>query len=289
MFLIVAGGAFSVLLGKYAEVQQVYATYQHNAQSDREKAKDKIAESCSNAEGASLARCISNGLDAYANQQASNKDLQAQQNMAFWAACMFGVGILEVGATLVGIFLVWKTLDATKQELAIAKVSAEESTRIGKAQVRGYLSVDGGKFSLLERFIWFEINLTNRGQSPLFDGNCTARLVLTSAEEGPFSIELIGGYGALAAGQSGLCRLHVSNDRVGKERLENIANGRMRIFVNATFTWMDVFDDQALANYGLDQVGGVARKVVHPHPITYFGELSATCIGVSRVEDKEKT
>ncbi|MEE2690710.1 MAG: hypothetical protein VX640_04120 [Pseudomonadota bacterium] len=64
---------------------------------------------------------------AYRDEYRSEKDLQAQQDMALWAMHMFSATLLGV----VLLFLIW-------QETAEV---GKETKRVGEAQVRGYFTI----------------------------------------------------------------------------------------------------------------------------------------------------
>lgn len=114
----------AIILEQYAKVHQVYATYQQHAAQDREQAAEAIAKDCANREPSDIVSCIKNELATYYYDQATNEDLQAQQNMAFWAAAAV---IISTGLTLTGIGLLWLTLRATRDTFRTERQSQRQN------------------------------------------------------------------------------------------------------------------------------------------------------------------
>lgn len=144
--------ATGIILSEYAKVHLSNAAYQQNAENDRYAANQEIANACGGLTGPEFSLCVSDKLESYYRDQATNEDLQAQQDMAFWAAALF---ISSTVLTAAGLLMIWRTLVHTRRaaEYAGAAVlEAKEATkaardavvateRIGEAQVRAYLSI----------------------------------------------------------------------------------------------------------------------------------------------------
>lgn len=72
---------------------------------------------------------------AYSDEYRSQKDLEAQQGMAFWAMLMFFI-------TATGVWLVAQTLVETREATRAAIKTADITRKIGEAQTRAYLSIE---------------------------------------------------------------------------------------------------------------------------------------------------
>lgn len=77
------------------------------------------------------------------------RDLRAQEDMARWAFWMLVVAVVSTAGGLAGLFLIWKTLDATRaavREAEAATLAAQASVKIAEgasqAQLRAWLQLD---------------------------------------------------------------------------------------------------------------------------------------------------
>ena len=107
-------------------------------------------------------------------------DLQAQQDMAFWAKLMFVAAVVTAAITFGGLILIWRTLHHTRRaaDSALNMVSeaklatnaaqdAVEVTReIGQAQVRAYLACTEAKYTISKTSIFCQLVIANKGLSP---------------------------------------------------------------------------------------------------------------------------
>jgi hypothetical protein len=130
-----------------------------------------------------------------ANESRENRDLDAQEGMAWWAEMMFYAAGATAVLTLLALVAIIRTLhhtrraadsadgmlvEARKTTIA-ALASAETAQRIGEAQVRAYVSVAEAEFSILEDQIVIGVKLQNAGQSPAFMVKAGSRLILQAA------------------------------------------------------------------------------------------------------------
>ncbi|WP_333668458.1 hypothetical protein [Parvibaculum sp.] len=120
IFMLVAAYAVGVVLWQYTKIHEVYSTYQHNADEDRRDAAEKAAQACKDREVATLSSCIADEIEAHWRQQATNQDLQAQQDMANWALWMFITSSVTVFVTAIGVYFVWRTLEETRAAVSVA-------------------------------------------------------------------------------------------------------------------------------------------------------------------------
>lgn len=121
--------AAGIVLSEYAKVQQGYASYQRNAADDRRVAAEKAAQTCKDREVVSLGSCVAKQIEAHAREQSTNQDLQAQQDMAFWAKWMFVASAATILVTGIGVYFVWRTLESTRETVLIAKDTVKEAAR----------------------------------------------------------------------------------------------------------------------------------------------------------------
>lgn len=181
--------ATGIILSEYAKVHQVYAAYQKNAEDDRKQAAAEAAETCMGRDDLRL--CIAEKLEAHYRDQATNQDLQAQQDMAFWAAALF---VSSTVLTTAGLLLIWRTLLHTRDAAIHAGRAVDEAKNatkaaqdaivvtqdLGEAQVRAYLSAktvqvayDAPNSSLI-----FGCSVSNHGQSPASDAFALVKISL---------------------------------------------------------------------------------------------------------------
>jgi hypothetical protein len=116
--------------------------------------------------------------------QYAKKNLEDQSRMAFWAAGMFWVGLLELIVTLVGVGLVWRTLKATwatKDEAKRAADSAadavtkaqdtmEQAERHARQELRAYFSISKRECSIptAAGFTQIRLKIKNCGSTPAY-------------------------------------------------------------------------------------------------------------------------
>lgn len=175
LLVIAFGASIGLTMNGYAELQKAYATYQATADSDREASANKIESTCFNTDRAKFSECLRGQIKSYYQQQATNQDLQAQQDMAFWAKALFFLGIGQAVASLIGIYLVWRTFNETRVSNEIAKNTATQELRpyLGVTDV----AVNRKRWPLSLRVIdaslvgattnnFLKISLKNFGQTP---------------------------------------------------------------------------------------------------------------------------
>lgn len=90
--------------------------------------------------------------------------LHAQENMALWAMWLFVATLGTIATAGVGIFYVRQTLMETR--------------RLGQAEIRAYLSCEGGEYSAEESRMQCCAIVKNYGQSPATSISATYRLAI---------------------------------------------------------------------------------------------------------------
>lgn len=179
---IVAVG-FALVSQSWENRHKIYAHYQVNAQRERAEASNRIENECIPLSRQAFIKCFSDNIDTYYAQQYSNKDLQAQQDMALWAFWMFSVGAFSVALSVVGVVLIWKTLLATQTAAKYASDAVDVTREIGIAQTRAYISRPQVEVEPLNAnsFI-IRITVKNSGNSPAITPNFSGAV---SAESEP--------------------------------------------------------------------------------------------------------
>lgn len=137
-----------------------------------DRSQERIRDTCTNREIAPFSVCVSEILKSTQEAQTAQYDLSAQNRMALWAQWSFFISVFSLGITGVGIYFVWKTLDANIEAVKTANRAIESDREIGEAQMRAYITVMSGftaKPAPGENKIVVYLRMTNSGQSPAFN------------------------------------------------------------------------------------------------------------------------
>ncbi|MBE0704814.1 MAG: hypothetical protein IH582_16890 [Afipia sp.] len=123
---------------QYVNRHEASAQYQRNAESDRHATSYEVAEACQGRAGNAFRACIAEHLETYYRDQATNEDLQAQQDMAYWAGALFFSSTILTG---IGIFLLYGTLAATRETLREAERGADAAQEMLAIERKPFLSI----------------------------------------------------------------------------------------------------------------------------------------------------
>ncbi len=122
--------------------------------------------------------------DPYAEQdrERADRDLDAQDRMAFWARLLFYATVASLFLTAAGLFLIYRTLVHTRraadfasdmvQEAKLTTKAAQDSIaetkRVGEAQVRAYLTAHDVVVNIdhQDHKVSVAYTVTNNGNSP---------------------------------------------------------------------------------------------------------------------------
>lgn len=120
-----------------AEHQQLIA--------DRERGAQNLQRCISsNLSDEQIAKCVLDAEVSFREDERSESDLLAQKAMAFWAEMTlwttFGVGLLSMILTGIGIWFVKRTLDETAIANATARSAINQAEEMGRTQLRPWLS-----------------------------------------------------------------------------------------------------------------------------------------------------
>lgn len=129
-------------------------------------------------------------------QEREQRDLSAQEGMAWWAELMFYASAATVVLTFFALVAILRTLHHTrraadytegmlgeaKQTTVAARDTVTETRRIGEAQVKAYLSIKAAKAFIDEKDgIVFDVTVRNFGQSPAKDVHAIASVWVNRA------------------------------------------------------------------------------------------------------------
>ena len=77
ILLLVLGWLGDLVSKQWVAVHNSNAAYQKNAEADRDKSADEIAERCKDLPSIRFRECVRSNLEAHYKDQATNQDLQA--------------------------------------------------------------------------------------------------------------------------------------------------------------------------------------------------------------------
>lgn len=117
--------------------------------------------------------------EAKTKNEREESDLQAQWQMARWAENMFWIALGSLALTVVGIFLLWRTLHYTKKAVEeagaatkAANAAVEVTNMAAQAQLRAYVCNNGaviGKAPRNKDKFSVVVELKNTGVTPAYD------------------------------------------------------------------------------------------------------------------------
>ncbi|MCW2308155.1 hypothetical protein [Rhodobium gokarnense] len=106
-----------------------------------------------------------------------------QDSYAQWTMAVFG--ILATAVSALAVWLVNNTLAETRKATRAAEEAVAATREMGEAQVRAYLTTDGGRIrsGAVKGHLAFKIEITlkNSGQSPAFGIRVSARISASNA------------------------------------------------------------------------------------------------------------
>jgi hypothetical protein len=145
-------------------------------------------------------RAIANAETSDGTQH-EQRDLMAQESSALWGFWIAVIALFQLVATAIGLVLIKRTLDATREAVQeagdateAARQAVSETSRVGEAQTRAYLSVVQASFHVNRptrptEALAFELALkfNNSGGTPAVNVSyfCEARLSTWKGSEDP--------------------------------------------------------------------------------------------------------
>lgn len=157
--------AWALISEQYARLHQSYSNYQQTAAQDRSKTADKITRACADLEAVAFSDCITNRVETYYRQQATNQDLKAQQDMAFWGKWMFYASFGALGATVGGIWLVYLNLREARR-VTVQSIKGTNAARKAVKVAKRQADLQEESFRRLERPYVMPGTISRIGQGP---------------------------------------------------------------------------------------------------------------------------
>jgi hypothetical protein len=120
-------------------------------------------------------KAANNPEDAAAKSQRERDDLKAQKDMATWAQGMFWVAFADTIVTIVGVFLIWRTLKATwaakgeaQRAASAAESTVDQMRKASRRELRAYVFIDDPKPDPMTLPWGLEFYVKNFGQTPAY-------------------------------------------------------------------------------------------------------------------------
>lgn len=121
-------------------------------------------------DAALISECIEKAIHASVENQRAEKDLAAQQNMAFYALWLLAISTLTTGITAFGVWYVRRTLVETSEAVRAADDAVAVTREIGRKQTRAYVVVSEPSIDFKDvggtQFLIVKIVFKNTGQTP---------------------------------------------------------------------------------------------------------------------------
>ena len=170
VFVLITGVAIVSLSvwSQYEVGRTTYRDYQKNSNADHQEAAEQIAHDCTYGRViAPIVRdCLTEKMDAYQKKDTSNKDLQAQQGMAFWAYWLTIISAIGTGVSIVGLFFMFWSLRQTRTAI-------KDTREIGQKGVRSYVGFKNFDAGAVEVEVWeigrpirVKFSIQNIGKTP---------------------------------------------------------------------------------------------------------------------------
>lgn len=155
--------------------RDAYREYQNRTYSDRQKAADGIASRCAivGAPTEAIGACLADEIESYQEQDSTEQDLKAQQDMAFWALMTTVVGAGGFILSFGGLIMLWRSLRQTREAI-------NNDREVGHAQVRAYISIDCDQLIVYHgtKIKKCNFKIVNSGQSPAITVNYLAAILI---------------------------------------------------------------------------------------------------------------
>jgi hypothetical protein len=173
------------------------------------------------------------------------QDLQAQRDMAQWALFMVIATFASVAiATIVAVY-VRHTLKATQDAVKAANRSANETKRIGEAQVRAYVTVRDVQMSLKpgKRHPTVSFEVGNSGNSPALEVTPSAGVKFRIGDKEIGNLDGSTGVllGTLAQGGERNYSIEIKTLVLSDEDINLLKGNRNLVEVRVTLQYKDVF------------------------------------------------
>ena len=115
-------------------------------------AEDRVARECAGLAGPPLIKCVHEEIESAREHERSERDIDAQMQMAKWAFWLLILSVFTVIVTGLGVVFVWQNL--------------EEDRKANKAGLRAYVGIDAVKLVGWPSAPEVTITFKNYGQTP---------------------------------------------------------------------------------------------------------------------------
>lgn len=195
-----------------------------------------------------------NSCDSKNQHTRECRDLQAQEDMAYWAKLMFCATVAGSLVGLVGIYLVFKTLKETRVSAKAAVRSAQVAEETAERQLRAYVGLDKAKIvRSQDRVMRCVVEIKNFGQTPAYKvsplvnirGANKADLIAFEQTEQIVSDGLTIGPGTFVTLEGLL------GEVMTQEREDAVRGGHSIVYVYGSVEYFDAFDKRRTTTFRL--------------------------------------
>ena len=176
--LLIIGLAYmgDKILKGWVGVHDANAAYQQNAEADRDKSADEIAEDCQDPDVV-FRDCVRKNLEAHYKDQATNEDLQAQQDMAYWAFWLLIASAVGIIVSCFGVVLLIRSIDLGREANIQARKAADaavSANQMMRQEQRPWVTLDRDLICEITETdhgisLTWHYNFSNKGKSPAHD------------------------------------------------------------------------------------------------------------------------
>jgi hypothetical protein len=138
-----------------------------------ETAKQKAKRACIGADPNAVFECVIDYVEASEETANTEQDLTAQQRAAWGALIAAFAGLASVVASILGLYWIKGTLDATRDAANQATIATtamlqqnEIAREVGQGQVRAYVHIEHATVKFYGNLLAVEMTFNNTGQSP---------------------------------------------------------------------------------------------------------------------------
>ena len=278
---MLAGLGISIWSG-YDAKREAYSQEKQRANAEQHQTARNIASECA-VSGAPIdivAECLAAEMGAYEDSRNTDQDLQAQQDMAYWALWMFVVSAGGFFVSIGGLMLLLRSLRQTERAISTDR-------EVGHAQVRAYLTIEPKEPSNLEegKKAAASLHIRNAGQSPAYNVRYVAGVLIETHPLPPDSGPLI--YpdpsqplriGSTVAAQGEFFAEGFSQRPLERDDLRTaMRGGDKRFYLSCIVYYKDVFgvERETVMTAFLDQVGETITDLETGHIGRQYGWMIA--------------
>ena len=128
-------------------------------------ADSQVRRSCVNLTPAAFEQCIEETRGPAEERQRAERDLEAQRKMALWTAIMGAMAVIGVGLSGFGVYLIWRTWDATREAAENSRKTFRAYVAVERPRLAIGKSAKSGGFLTDEGELTFELDVANMGKT----------------------------------------------------------------------------------------------------------------------------